>query len=1030
MEPYSINVERITNTDQFRPAALHFLQYGHYCVDPKGTSAYFEYWDEETNRCINGYTSPEGNHITGYFYYYLNYFQIDQQVNGKSVKTFPRYYDYDKVFFDTIEQCELKGKHLAVLKARRKGYSYKIAAMLCRNFYFIENSSSYAYASQNEFLTKDGILTKAWNGMDFVDENTAWYKKRQKIDRQMHKRASFIVDREGVKIELGYKSEIIGVTLKNDVQKIRGKKAKLIIFEEAGKFPNLKEAWQIGKPSVQQGDEVFGLMIAFGCVCAGTKVWTKDGRFINIENLQQEDGIIGYNTYSTVEQDILQFREPYETDCVKITTNSGRSLECSKDHPIIYSHRTLSKRVPGRRMYNEYMKSWKWKEAKDFKIGDQVGVIEEVSHFGIKEMWNPRLIGWLIGDGSYGVDKTPRLSNCEDEINSYIDEHFDTVIEKQYDTKDGKKYRETRIKNICYRLRELGIYGQVKELKRLPQIIFECKKEDVCELIGGLFDTDGYITNPVGRSGHRIILTSAYKELLLEVSQLLLKLGIHAKINFIKPNLKNKKDKNGYYRLIIADKKSLISFVNTIKFYPKEKNRRALLYNESLKDRVSEISKYIHGLRFERIIKIEEIGLKKVYNIKASDTHTYIANGFITHNTGGTEDADFEGLRDLFYEPDTYNCLPIVNKWDDNASKPAGFFVPTYYNLSDNFMDSDGNSFVKEAIKYELGIRDNIIKSSSDKTVIDRHIAEYCFNPREATLDISTNIFPKADLIAHLAYIRNNQKIRDYKQTGDLISDETGKIIWRQENPKDLTSYKVDRGKNVSGQIVIWEHPIESPPFGMYIAGIDPYDHDQSNTNSLGSIFIYKQFQTFDSTYNILVAEYTGRPKTAEIFYEKCRKLLVYYNAKALYENQNPGLLNYFKQNHCDYLLADQPDLILKIVGSTTVQRIKGMHMTKEIKSFGEGLIKDYLIQERADGRLNLHTLLSEPLIEELIYYNDKGNFDRVMSYMQIMFYKEELHNVIIKDRKEENKVDPFFNTFNFNDYERVGNPQNINYNT
>ena len=37
----------------------------------------------------------------------------------------------------------------------------------------------------------------------------------------------------------------------------------------------------------------------------------------------------------------------------------------------------------------------------------------------------------------------------------------------------------------------------------------------------------------------------------------------------------------------------------------------------------------------ERIDKIEYIGIKPVYNLTASDTHTYIANGIITHNTGG-----------------------------------------------------------------------------------------------------------------------------------------------------------------------------------------------------------------------------------------------------------------------------------------------------------------------------------------------------------------------------------------------------------
>nr|DAL80266.1 MAG TPA: Terminase large subunit [Caudoviricetes sp.] len=35
----------------------------------------------------------------------------------------------------------------------------------------------------------------------------------------------------------------------------------------------------------------------------------------------------------------------------------------------------------------------------------------------------------------------------------------------------------------------------------------------------------------------------------------------------------------------------------------------------------------------------------------------------------------------------------------------------------------------------------------------------------------------------------------------------------------------------------------------------------------------------------MIVAEYTGRPKSAEEFYENVRKLLIYYNARLMFEN-------------------------------------------------------------------------------------------------------------------------------------------------
>ncbi|MFR0885719.1 MAG: hypothetical protein ACLSGJ_11220 [Lachnospira eligens] len=56
--------------------------------------------------------------------------------------------------------------------------------------------------------------------------------------------------------------------------------------------------------------------------------------------------------------------------------------------------------------------------------------------------------------------------------------------------------------------------------------------------------------------------------------------------------------------------------------------------------------------------------------------------------------------------------------------------------------------------------------------------------------------------------------------------------------------------------------------------------------------------------------------------------------------------------------------------------------MNKQIKQWGEGLIKDWLNEEQSPGKKNLHNILSEPLLEELISYNDTGNFDRVMALM------------------------------------------------
>lgn len=672
--------KQIKNSNKFRQPALRFLEVGSYCQYPEGTSEYFKYWDEQMDRCKYGYTADDGDFISGYNYFYLNFCPIQRIIyttinnpdgSTKVKKTrdlqFPDFYDYDYYFFQAVEDAEGEGKHLCALKSRRKGYSYKNAAMACRNYYLFAGSKTYIYASNKQYLTEDGILTKAWDYMDFIDKNTAWGKKRS-VNTQMRKRAGFFTkDEYGNEIELGFKSEIIGVTLKDNPDIVRGKAGKLIIFEEAGSFSELSAAWQIARPSVEQDGMAFGTMIAFG--------------------------------------------------------------------------------------------------------------------------------------------------------------------------------------------------------------------------------------------------------------------------------------------------------------------------------------------------------------------------------TGGDKDSHFETLKDMFYNPDGYNCIGFDNIWDETPSdKKCGFFIPQYTNMDFRddagnriYMDNDGNTLRRKSVEYILAERRKVIENATNSVAVDRYVAEHCITPQEACLEFGGNIFPKKELQEQLAKIRINKSLSNMKQVGDLVWEADGSLKWVIKKHGDITYYPLKKDDDPTGSIVIWEHPMKDAPIGLYILGVDPYDHDQSGTNSLGSTFVYKRFQDFENYYDIIVAEYTGRPSTAEEYYENLRKLAVYYNGRIMYENERKGLFPYFTAKHCDYLLADQPDIISDIVGNTKVQRKKGCHMNKQIKQWGEGLIKDWLNEEQAPGKKNLHNILSEPLLEELISYNDTGNFDRVMALMQVMIYREQLYNVKVKEKKKENKnrilfEGPIFTQEWFHDDESIDN--------
>lgn len=270
--------QKLHDTDKFRQAAIFFQQHGCYTLAPRGTTDYNKYWEQETDRCLNGYTAPDGEGITGYNYFYLNYSPImrlkeeeytDREGNLRKrrqrILEFPSFWDYDYYYFCAIEQAELEGKHMAVLKCRQRGYSFKGGSMLVRNYMLIPGSKNFAIASEQKFLIGDGLLTKAWQIMDFLDKHTAWAKQRLVSTRMERTSGYKITDEFGKQTEQGYLSSITGITLKNDPERVRGTRAKLVLWEEGGKFPSLLDAWRIEQPSVETDDgKAFGLMIAFG----------------------------------------------------------------------------------------------------------------------------------------------------------------------------------------------------------------------------------------------------------------------------------------------------------------------------------------------------------------------------------------------------------------------------------------------------------------------------------------------------------------------------------------------------------------------------------------------------------------------------------------------------------------------------------------------------------------------------------------------------------------------------------------------
>lgn len=663
----------------------------------------------------------------------------------------------------------------------------------------------------------------------------------------------------------------------------------LMVWEEFGMFPGFIDAWNTSRPNVEEGGYSFGQAIALGtggCVCAGTKIFTNSGEIKNIEDLVKEEGIIGYNTKTkTHSKETISYIQPLQKkECLEITTSFGKSLRCSKDHPILVKDKFI--------------------EAKNLKLGDKIKIIEEIPLFGNYSPKYARVIGWMIGDGSYGKDQVARLSNCEPEILDFIKSNFKYSVQREHRTKLGKLYQEIAILGFCKFLREEGVYGQTKLKKTFPIKIGQYSKEALSELIGGFFDTDGYVycRKAKGSDLAEISVSSASKQLLEMLSLLLIKFGIHGRMRERKPRENNPLDKNSYYEYTIADSVSLLNFCNSIKLYPKVKQERL--------DKIKEIfsKKLPTSKREEKIISIEDIGLQTIYNLTADNTHTYVANGIVTHNTEGS---DFSGALEMIYNPLGYNVYGVPNVFDKGTSggSKSILFIGEYMNRKGCY-DKDGNSDIVKAVLEEVKERVFIKYNSTDPATIAQRIAEHPMSIQEAVMRRDGTLFPVADLTDHLNYIESNKiEWNRGHLVGELYQDPNGIVQFRPTDEEPIRDFPLKDNRH-KGALEIYELPKEvngKVPSYRYIGGIDPVDDDHSTTVSLPSIFILDMFT------DRVVAEYTGRPNFADDFYEICRKLALFYNASLNYENDKKGLFTYFSNHHCTYMLCDTPDILRDI---------------------------------------------------------------------------------------------------------------------
>jgi len=375
----------------------------------------------------------------------------------------------------------------------------------------------------------------------------------------------------------------------------------------------------------------------------------------------------------------------------------------------------------------------------------------------------------------------------------------------------------------------------------------------------------------------------------------------------------------------------------------------------------------------------------------------------ILTGTGG-DMKKFMDAKSLMFDVDNFNFLTYNNAKDDK--RIHGLFISHKYRMEAK-EDSTLGAYLNISGKSDLHNVKMLVSNEEKATEItnknlerlkkagDRiaYLKEKMYYPQEVDdifLNEDTNIF---DIESAK---RQKSRLLQQERTGTpviLFSGENG-IEHEFTDKLPISNFPLKNSDLKEAPVVIYEFPIDNPPYGLYVAGVDPYRQGKSAySTSLGSVYIYKRMHEIsgEKYQDMFVASYCARPDKKETWEEQARLLIKYYNARALCENDDISFIEYMKAKGDAHFLERQPEWLKEIVPNTTVKRDYGIHRSAaKIIDYLHTCLKKYMeapifVEKNEAGEvirevLGVSKIFDPVLLEEIIQYNDQGNFDRIIA--------------------------------------------------
>lgn len=1029
-----VNPHILEDMDYFRPSAIHYEKYGCFTKlrpNSNPNSAFRKWLDEEIRRCWEGYVrESDGEWVTGYLYYFLNYSpmmlsKIRESKNSRSkradrVEALPECWEGIYWRFHCMDQAANGGlynnfeggQNMAELASRGKGK---------------------AHPYSQKVLTKEGWTT--WGNIQIDSILYDEYGNYTKV----------------IDIPYDEESDIYEITLQDNrkIQCTDGHLFKVLdTVENRVKILSLKEILSNYKYIEQFNDSVTFTKYRYsipnnGYISFGDKEVSIDPYTLGVllnnsyADLNQENPTIRLNSYRL---NHIKDRIPYRIIKRDIDNRLEHTILLSRDalrKSGLYRKNLNKRYIPEEYLYNNTAVRIQLVQG----ILDSTGYIKSngVTHLNLHSHQLKEDLEFLLR--SLGISISSREVKLKTSTyysvrifgggNLFTNPILKTNSKNLKNSIYSRRVFETKIVDIKYSHREKAkciTVDNPSSCYLIGDFIVTHNSYSLASILSHIFILG---ENREAKEKVKGIVTAYQKEYLIKDGVLNKFLDM---ANFCASTTQ-------FPRKRLKD--SIQELTWTMGYKDAElgidKGTLNTVLGVSSKDDESKL----RGKRAAKIL-VEEYGsfprLLDLYNVLLPSVQEgdIVFGQIVMVGTAGDKESDFAGAQEIMYHPKGYNMYSLPNVFDkNNQGKPDFvFFFPGYINRKGCY-NKDGVSDVIKALIEILLNRHRVKYNSSDPNTLMKTIAEIPITPAEAILKVGMNMFPVTDLTERLLELDSNPTLLDQLYQGDLILLSNGEIEYKPSENKAIREFPHKDNKNMFGAVEIIQMPeldrlTNKPYANRYIGGIDPYDDDSSNTTSLGSIFI------LDLWTDKIVAEYTGRPLFAEDFYEICRRLGLFYNARLNYENNKKGLFSYFSKNNCLYLLTDQLEFLKDkqmVKAETYGNKLKGTIATPGINSYGRTLLRAWLLKpnttiEKQDNNEvevkvpSLYSIYNRAFLKELVNYNDVGNFDRISAMGMLMLLREDriiAYRGDLKKAQEAPKfnilsIDPFFeNNYNRN---------------